>query len=71
MNSHYRFRKNIGKQLSVTQKAYDEALGQLSTGNGNAISQALKLKSLGLKSDKKISDKLLPPNFHEGVGDAD
>jgi DNA recombination protein RmuC len=57
--------ENIGKQINATQKAYDDALGQLSTGNGNAISQAIQLKNLGLKSDKKISDKLLPPNLYE------
>jgi DNA recombination protein RmuC len=56
--------ENIGKQINATQKAYDDALGQLSTGNGNAISQAIQLKNLGLKSDKKISDKLLPPNLY-------
>ncbi|MGQ3013184.1 MAG: DNA recombination protein RmuC [Flavobacteriales bacterium] len=52
--------EEIGKKLSSTQKAYDDALGQLSTGRGNVMSQAILLKKLGLKSDKKIPDKLLP-----------
>jgi len=63
--------ENIGKQINATQKAYDDAMGQLSTGNGNAISQAIQLKNLGLKSDKKISDKLLPPNLYENEDTTD
>ncbi|MEJ8816435.1 DNA recombination protein RmuC [Lacibacter sp. H407] len=54
--------EEIGNKLNSTQKAYDNALGQLKTGRGNVISQAIHLKNLGLKSDKKVSDKLLPFN---------
>lgn len=54
--------EEIGNRLNSTQKAYDNALGQLKTGRGNVISQAIQLKNLGLKSDKKVSDKLLPLN---------
>ncbi len=57
--------EKIGQQISATQKSYDDALGQLSTGKGSAIYQALQLKNLGLKSDKKISEKLLPPNLYD------
>jgi DNA recombination protein RmuC len=49
----------IGETLNSTQDAYGKALKQLSTGKGNVISQAKQLKDLGLKSDKKISEKLL------------
>ena len=62
------FTKNfeeIGKKLNATQAAYDDAFNQLSTGRGNVISQALQLKKLGLKSDKNIPEKLLPPNLDE------
>ncbi|MCR6639893.1 MAG: DNA recombination protein RmuC [Sporocytophaga sp.] len=52
--------EEIGNKLNATQKAYDSALGQLKTGKGNVISQAIQLKNLGLKSEKKVSDKLLP-----------
>jgi DNA recombination protein RmuC len=55
----------IGQQIISIQTAYDEALGQLSTGKGNAISQAIKLKELGLKSDKQIATKLIPANLYE------
>ncbi|GAL83639.1 conserved hypothetical protein [Sporocytophaga myxococcoides] len=52
--------EEIGNKLNSTQKAYENALGQLKTGRGNVISQAIQLKNLGLKSDKKVSDKLSP-----------
>ena len=55
--------EDIGKTINSTQKAYDKALGQLKTGRGNVITQAIQLKELGLKSDKKVSDKLLPLNI--------
>lgn len=55
--------EEIGNKLNSTQKAYENALGQLKTGRGNVISQAIQMKNLGLKSDKKVSDKLLPINF--------
>lgn len=57
--------EEIGKKLNSTLKAYDDALGQLKTGRGNVISQAIQLKNLGLKSDKKVSDRLLPLNISE------
>lgn len=57
--------EEIGKKLNSTQKAYDDALGQLKTGRGNVISQAIQLKNLGLKSDKKVSDRLLPLNIDD------
>jgi len=61
--------EEIGKKLNSTQKAYDDALGQLKTGRGNVINQAIQLKNLGLKSDKKVSDWLLPSNIEETVED--
>ena len=62
------FTKNfeeIGNKISSTQKTFDDALGQLKTGRGNLISQAMLLKNLGLKSDKNVPDKLLPLNYEE------
>ena len=54
--------EEIGKKINSAQKAYDDALGQLKTGRGNVISQAIRLKHLGLKSDRKIPDKLISSN---------
>ncbi len=57
--------EEIGKRLATTQKAYDDAFGQLTTGRGNVISQAMQLKNLGLKSDKKIPQRLIPVNLED------
>ncbi len=48
----------IGNQIEVLNKTYETALNQLSSGRGNLISQAQKIKDLGLKSSKKIPEIL-------------
>jgi DNA recombination protein RmuC len=48
----------IGNQIEVLNKTYETALSQLSSGRGNLISQAQKIKDLGLKSSKKIPEIL-------------
>ncbi len=40
-------------------------MGQLKDGKGNLIDQAEKLKSLGVKSVKKIPPRLLPGDHDE------
>jgi len=52
--------EEIGNSLKASQDKYDKALGQLKDGRGNLVNQAVHLKNLGLKSDKKISSALLP-----------
>ena len=59
--------EEIGNSLKTSQEKYDKALGQLKDGRGNLINQAIQLKSLGLKSDKKLSPSLIPI----GIDDAD
>ena len=51
--------EEIGKNIKASQDKYDKALGQLKDGKGNLVNQAIKLKNLGLKSDKKVSVNLL------------
>ena len=56
------FSKNftqIGRELKSAQGAYDSALGQLSEGKGNLISQVEKLRELGLTPKNKIPAELL------------
>ncbi len=53
--------EEIGKRLEAAQISYSDALGQLKSGRGNLIDQAIKLKELGLKSDKNFSPNMLPP----------
>jgi len=55
--------EELGRQINKTQQSYTTAIGQLNTGNGHLIGQALKLKNLGLKSNKEIPPALLPTDF--------
>jgi len=55
--------EEIGNSIKASQEKYDKALGQLKDGRGNLVNQAIQLKNLGLKSDKKVSSILLPANF--------
>ena len=57
--------EEIGKSLKASQDKYDKALGQLKDGKGNLINQAVRLKNLGLKSNKKVSQNLLPLSIGE------
>lgn len=52
--------EDIGESINTTQDRYNKALGQLRDGKGNIINQGIALKNLGLKSDKKVPDKLIP-----------
>jgi DNA recombination protein RmuC len=47
--------EDIGKHLDKSQESYATAIKQLKTGKGNLISQAEKLKSLGVNARNKIS----------------
>ena len=49
----------IGDQLNRAQATYQAAFGQLSTGRGNLIGQAEKLKDLGVKSKKNLPASLV------------
>ncbi len=49
----------LGSSIEKTQKSYQSALSQLSSGRGNLISQATTLHNLGLKSSKRINKELL------------
>lgn len=55
--------EDVGKHLNKTQQSYSAAIGQLNTGSGHLVGQALKLKNLGLKSDKLISAVMMPIDF--------
>jgi DNA recombination protein RmuC len=55
----------IGTNLGRATKSYDTALNRLKTGKGNLISQAQKIKSLGVKSKKELSNKLIDDSAEE------
>jgi DNA recombination protein RmuC len=46
--------QRVGNALSVAQSSYDDAFKQLSTGKDNLVSQAGKLKDLGLKTRHEL-----------------
>jgi len=52
--------EDIGNSIRASQDKYEKALGQFKEGKGNLVSQAMQLKNLGLKSDKRISANMLP-----------
>lgn len=54
----------IGQKINDTQKAYDNALNKLSTGNGNLIKRSEELKKLGAKAGKSISSSFIS-NEHD------
>lgn len=51
--------KDVGDHLQKAQNKYGEAYKQLSTGNDNLVTQATKLKELGVKTRKSIPEHLL------------
>jgi len=46
--------EEIGRHITKSQDAYNEAMGQLKEGRGNLIKQAQNLKKLGIKSAKNL-----------------
>lgn len=54
--------EKIQKGISSSQTAYDDALKQLSTGSGNLIGRAEKIRTLGAKTSKQIDSKYTEEN---------
>jgi DNA recombination protein RmuC len=55
--------EDVGRHIGKTQQSYEAAIGQLRDSSGNLIGQAVKLKSLGLKSSKEIPAAMIPANL--------
>jgi DNA recombination protein RmuC len=49
----------IGKNLRLSQDAYDKALNKLSSGRGNLSITAEKIKKLGAKTGKQLDQKFI------------
>ncbi len=58
---------DVGKHLNQTQRAYDTAMGRLSSGKGNLINRASALHQLGVRSKKTLSSERLERAGHEGA----
>ncbi len=50
--------EKLGKNIAQAQSSYNEAYKQLSTGNDNLVAQTEKLRKLGLKNKKQLSNNL-------------
>src|SRR5277367_1365058 len=50
---------SLGQRLKQAQSDYDEAHGKLSTGRGNLVGQAQKLRQLGVKPSKSLAPALV------------
>lgn len=49
----------VGNSIEASKKSYQDAMGKLTDGKGNLISQTERLKELGAKAKKSINQKLL------------
>ena len=51
--------QKVGQRINQTQDSYQTAMNKLQTGNGNLIRSANKLKELGVKTTKNITQNLI------------
>lgn len=63
--------EKLGSQMETTQKTYDAAMNKLSTGRGNILKRAEKMRKLGLQPTKRISPKLLGGDENEETNELD
>jgi DNA recombination protein RmuC len=54
--------EDVGAGLNKANQYYEKAMGQLSTGKGNAIKKAEELKALGADTKKQFPDRLIDNN---------
>lgn len=50
--------EDVGKRIRQTNESYESAMKQLSTGAGNLVGQAEKLRDLGANASKKLSGEI-------------
>ncbi len=50
---------DIGNKLESTRRSYDAAVNKLSTGKGNLVRRAEKIRELGAKSSKELPAKII------------
>jgi DNA recombination protein RmuC len=51
--------EQIGKRLDQAQSSYHDAFSKLKSGKGNLIKAAEKVKELGVKPSKSITNHLI------------
>jgi DNA recombination protein RmuC len=57
--------EGIGKNIKLSQNAYDNAINKLTEGNGNLTKTAEKIKSLGAKANKQLDQKYIDTGDNE------
>jgi DNA recombination protein RmuC len=57
---------SLGNRLKQAQSEYDEAYGKLSSGRGNLVGQAQKLRQLGVKPSKSLAPALVDGAYESG-----
>ncbi|EON76936.1 DNA recombination protein RmuC [Lunatimonas lonarensis] len=58
--------EEIGKNLDRSSRAYEQAMNQLATGKGNLLSQAEKLRDLGVSAKNPLTAHLRGKENEEG-----
>jgi DNA recombination protein RmuC len=61
--------EELGKQLRRAGDSYDETIKRFSSGRGNLVSRAEKLKQLGARTDKKLSPVFVADGSSDGEPD--
>jgi DNA recombination protein RmuC len=56
----------LGNRLKQAQGEYDEAYGKLTSGRGNLVGQAQKLRQLGVKPSKSLAPALVEGAYESG-----
>ncbi len=57
---------SLGNRLKQAQSDYDEAYGKLTSGRGNLVGQAQKLRQLGVKPAKSLAPALVDGAYESG-----
>jgi len=61
--------KQVGMRLNQARQAYDSAFAQLSSGSGNLVGQAEKLRALGARHAKQLDEGLVGQAVEESPED--
>jgi DNA recombination protein RmuC len=62
---------DVGRKLKATQDSFEAAKGKLSTGKGNLIRQAERIRSLGVKPTKALPAHLVDEAVENAENDLD
>ncbi|MFT4731511.1 MAG: DNA recombination protein RmuC [Gammaproteobacteria bacterium] len=63
--------EKIGRNIDATAKAYEAAMGKLSTGRGNLVRQAEQFKKLGVTPTKSLDTGLVDGSLDDDFDDMD